>query len=270
MSKSPEIYFHVGLGKTGTTFLQYQVFTELKGIQYIQRTRYKKAKTIIAKGKSSKYLVSREFDQQFEKEIKDFASTYPNTTAIMVLRRHDSWIASQYRRAIKNGFTYTFNEFIDLKNDNGFFKIKDLTYYNMILLLEKHFTKKPIVLLYDDMKNDPKKFITYLCEQMDASINVEQLNLKPKHPSYNEKQLTAIFWLSKRVNIKKERVFKNEIAHIFHRLYLSVWRYGTLYLAKMLPISWFSQEILPTRENLLMVKKHFEVDWEFCVKYINN
>jgi len=270
MSKSPEIYFHVGLGKTGTTFLQYQVFTQLKGVKYIQRTRYKKAKHIIAKGKPVKYLVSREFDQQLETEVKDFAATYPNTTAIMVLRRHDSWIASQYRRAIKNGFTYNFNEFIDLENDTGFFKIKDLTYYNMILLLEKHFTKKPIVLLYEDMKSNPKAFITRLCEQMGAEVNVDELNLKPKHPSYTKKQLQAVYWLSKRVNIKKERVFKNAILHLFHRLYLSVWRYGALYLAKILPKRWFSQEILPTRENLLMVYKHFGVDWELCKDYINN
>jgi len=238
MSKLPVIYFHVGLGKTGTTFLQYQVFTQLKGIQYIQRTQYKNAKKIIAKGQSDKYLVSREFDQQLETEVKNFAATYPNTTAIMVLRRHDGWIASQYRRAIKNGFIYTFNEFIDLKNDTGFFKIKDLMYYNMILLLEKYFTKKPIVLLYEDMKSDPKAFIANLSKQLEATVDVHQLNLKPKHPSYSEKQLKAIHWLSKRINLKKERIFKNEI--------------------------------LPTRENLLMVKKHFEVDWERCKKYIIN
>ncbi len=268
MTTSPEIYFHVGLGKTGTTFLQYQVFTQLKGIKYIQRTQYKNAKKIIAQGGANKYLVSREFDQQLESEVRKFAATYPNTTAIIVFRRHDTWLASQYRRAIKNGFTYTFNEFIDLKNDTGFFKIKDLTYYDMILLLEKYFTKKPIVLFYEDMKSDPKTFINHLCKKIGARVNVEQLNLNPKHQSYTKQQLKAMYWLSKRINLKKERIFKSEVVHFLHRLYLSIWRYGTLYVAKMLPKRWFSQEILPTRENLLMVKNYFEVDWELCKNYI--
>jgi len=269
MSKSSEIYFHVGLGKTGTTFLQYQVFPQFKGIEYIQRTRYKNVKKIIVATKANKYLVSREFDQQFEVEVKKFAETFPDTTTILVLRRHDSWLASQYRRAVKNGFTYTFNEFIDLKNDTGFFKIKDLTYYSMILLLEKHFTKKPIVLFYEDMKKEPKIFIENLAKQLGVTVNVNRLNLQPKHTSYNEQQLRAVNWLAKQINIKKERVFKNEFLHLLHRLYLSIWRYGTLYVSKILPKNWFSQEILLTRENLKVVKIHFEVDWERCKNYIS-
>jgi len=269
MSKSPAIYFHVGLGKTGTTFLQYQVFPQFKGVDYIQRTRFKNAKKIIAAGKANKYLVSREFDQQFEAEVGKFAETHPDTTAIMVLRRHDSWLASQYRRAIKNGFTYTFHEFIDLKNDTGFFKIKDLTYYRMILLLEKHFTRKPIVLLYEDMKKEPEAFIENLANRIGATVNVSSLNLKPKHTSYSEQQLNAVNWIAKKINIKKERIFKNGLLHLLHRLYLSIWRYGTLYVSKILPKNWFSQEILPTRENLEMIKIHFEVDWERCKNYSN-
>jgi len=124
-----EIYFHVGLGKTGTTFLQYNVFNKLKGVYYIQRTKYKKAIKIIGQGAAEKYFISREFDQQIEVEVMQFAKHYPNTTAIIVFRRHDGWIASQYRRFVKNGYICSFEEFLDLEHDSGIFKIKDLTYY---------------------------------------------------------------------------------------------------------------------------------------------
>ena len=100
-----QIFFHVGTGKTGTTFLQYRVFPKLRNIYYIQRTRYKNVKNIIAESDAQKILISREFDQQLEKEIRWFTHTYPDTTPIIVFRRHDSYIASQYRRFVKMALT---------------------------------------------------------------------------------------------------------------------------------------------------------------------
>jgi len=157
-----EIYFHVGLGKTGSTFLQYNVFPKLKGVHYIQRTRYKQAIDIIKRTKHQRYFVSNEFDQQLEEEVLRFSSVFPNTTPIIVFRRQDEWIASQYRRFIKNGHTFPFNEFIDLENDTGYFKIKDLQFYDMIGLLKKHFTKPPLVLFYNDMKHHLKHLLIKL------------------------------------------------------------------------------------------------------------
>ncbi|MCK4344067.1 MAG: hypothetical protein KAX05_02190 [Bacteroidales bacterium] len=56
--KNTEIFKHDGMGKAASTFLQYNVFPKLKDICYIQRTRYRRAKKIISKGKHKKYLVS--------------------------------------------------------------------------------------------------------------------------------------------------------------------------------------------------------------------
>jgi hypothetical protein len=42
-----EIYFHVGLGKTGTKFLQHEFFPKITGIYYIKPQKYIRAKSII-------------------------------------------------------------------------------------------------------------------------------------------------------------------------------------------------------------------------------
>ena len=110
-----EIYFHVGLAKTATTFLQYKVFPNFKNIHYLQRTHYKHFRKSIEQAKADKIFISNEFDRQLEKEADNFSSYYPQAKPIIVLRRHDSWIASQYRRAVKNGNTNSFYEFIDLE-----------------------------------------------------------------------------------------------------------------------------------------------------------
>ncbi len=262
-----EIFFHVGLGKTGTTFLQYRVFPYFQGIQYIQRTKYKKSKEIIKDGESSKYLLSREFDHQFEEEVKWFAQTYPDTTPIVVFRRQDSYIASQYRRFTKNGFNLDFDAFINLDDDSGFFKIKDLDYGRHIKILEDNFNKKPIVLIYDDLKNDPKKFVTDLANRLGVTIDINKVDFSTKHSSYSEKQLKAIAALSEKMDLRKRRIFDNGLLHLLSRLYMSIFRYGTLYTAKILPDSLFSEEPLIDPKKLERVREYFADDWEETKNY---
>ena len=143
-----EVYFHVGLGKTGSKYLQFVFFPKLKGIYYIHFSKYKKSKEIIKRKNFKKFLVSREFDRQFEDEINWFSKDFPDAKPIMVLRRHDSWILSQFKRFIKNGYRGKFDDFFNL-NNTGFFRIKDLMFFEKIKFLEKKFTSKPLILIYD-------------------------------------------------------------------------------------------------------------------------
>ena len=107
------IYFHVGTSKTGTTFLQHRVFPKFKNIYYIRAARYRRVFKIINNTNFKKYLASKEFDQQLEREVKIFSDEYPQAQPIIVFRRHDKYIASQYRRFVKNGFTGNFIDFFD-------------------------------------------------------------------------------------------------------------------------------------------------------------
>ena len=65
-----EIYFHVGLAKTGSTFLQNNFFPKLKDIKYISTHKYWRCINIIKRTNYKSYLISREFDRQFEFEVK--------------------------------------------------------------------------------------------------------------------------------------------------------------------------------------------------------
>lgn len=267
MANQPQkrIFFHVGLGKTGTTFLQYRAFPKFKGVKYIQRTQFSKAVQIIKSTEFSKYLISYECDQQLEKIVSGFSESFPHTTPIIVLRRHDSWIASQYRRFVKNGHAIPFNEFIDIDHDKGFFKIKDLTFYHQIGILEKYFSNKPLLLFYDDLKKDPETFIKKLADVMDARINLDSINFNKKHSSYNEKQLKVIYQLSQKCNLIKRRRFKNNILNLFWRLYLSIIRYGTLYAALLIPNKSISEQPLIDKNYLESVKSYFDEDWQKCI-----
>ncbi len=269
MSKlQKEIFFHVGTGKTGTTYLQYRVFPYFKGIYYIQRTKYKKSKDIIQNTDYEKYLLSREFDQQMEDEVKWFSADFPDTKPIIVFRRHDSYIASQYRRFVKNGFRGGFKDFFDIENDKGFFRKKDLDYFSMIKMLEKYFTKKPVVLFYEDMRENPQEFIKKLAEKLNVTYNPDDIDLSRKHTSYSEKQLKWMQKFGKHINLKKRKLSENPVIHFLAHIPFEGFRYFMLYSAKILPeTTEMKNRPLIDKKDLEEVKEYFTADWEKCKAY---
>lgn len=260
MSNSFEIYFHVGTGKTGSTFLQARIFPLLKGVHYIPTNRYHKIFLEIEKCPSKKILISREFDQQLEREVKRFSEKYPKTTPIIVFRRHDSYIASQYRRFVKNGFSGNFEAFFDLQNNEGYFKQSDLDYKSQVALLKKHFTKDPIVFTYKEFKENTHNFTQKWAEIMSCSLDIKKVNWRRKHTSYSEHQLKVFKKFAKLFNLTKRRVFKNSALHFLWRIYLGSVRYSILYLSFLVPKN---NEKLIKEKKLEAVKIHFQEDWNY-------
>ncbi len=265
---NPEIYFHVGLGKAASTFLQYSVFPKFKGVCYIQRIRYKRAPEIISAGKHKKYLVSGELDNRlFGNYIREFSAKFPGTRTMIILRRHDSWIASQYRRYLKNGFALSFNEFFDLKDDRGFWKQKDLYFLPLILLLDQYFKFKPLVLFYEDLQENPAGFISNIGDFIGANYNITDINLTYRHSSYNDKQLKAIMAVSKRIDIRRKRTIKNKTVRVFIGLIPNLIRYSVLYTARLLPDRLFPDNTLVPPAILSEIRQKYTTDWEQCLSY---
>jgi len=266
-NSAKQIFFHVGLGKTATTYLQYKVFPYFKNITFIHRKpKYIKVAQIIDSAQNGVFLVSREFDQQLEREVKKFASHHPHTTAIIVFRHHDGWIASQYRRFVKNGYAIPFHQFFDVKEDQGMFKKIDLDFMHKIQVLEKYFTQKPIVLFYDDLRKDAFAFFDYIAQCIGASYNKDDISLEKHHSSYNEKQLKAIFSVSKWLDIRK-RNHHNKIIYHVRRVFINIIRYSTLFVAKYLPDSWFNPQPIIHPDELKAVREYYASDWNAVIDY---
>lgn len=264
-----QVYFHVGLGKTGTTFLQYRVFPKLEGIQYIQRTNYRDFKYVrlIENSSEQKFLVSNEFDKQLEAEALKIASKYPSAKIIVVLRRQDSWIASQYRRYVKNGYARSFEEFIDVENDEGDWERQDLHFSQKLLMLEKVFGSRPLVLFQDELIKDPHSFIGKICNFTGADYEKESINLKRKHSSYTDKQLKFRRQQSVRRNrTSKVRSEKYWIRKIQNYLRLPD-RYLSLYLANLVPSKWIPEDALISKESMARVRDYYQEDWRKCQEY---
>lgn len=269
MSQQPEIFFHVGLGKVASTYLQYDVFPYFEGIRYLQRTQYKSAKRIIGTEDNARYLLSREFDRQLEREVRDFATDFPQTRSILLLRRPDSWIASQYRRFLKNGNPWTFREFFDIEHDRGQWKQRELDFFGKIKTLETIFETPPLVLFYDDLKANPMAFFQRIADYCGAQFDPNKIDLSRRHSSYSPKQLKAMYALSRHLNLRKHQEYRWKALNLGRRLLVNSVRYPTLYAARWLPENTFSDVPLIAETELSRIREAFAENWEQCRQYAN-
>lgn len=265
--EKPEVYFHVGLGKVASSYLQQRVFPKLDGIQYISTHRYKKSIKEIAKGKFDKYLVSREFDRQFEREVKWFSSHHPDAHVIIVFRRHDSWIASQYRRFVKNGKTINFSEFFNLDESKSFWKHEHLFFYWKLELIEECFTKNPLVLFHDELKEDAWVFFDKISEYAGVTYDKNRVSLRPTHSSYSEKQLRVLKAFCKRYKKNPPQGYSNKFKHwIFYRPWWALFHL-IMYAAAYFPKAWVPSEPLINEGELQPIRDAFDADWEKVREY---
>jgi hypothetical protein len=260
-----KLYFHVGLAKTGSTYLQNRFFDKLKGVRYIHTSKYFKYPKIIENNIDDNLLFSREFDRQFETEVGKIAGKYPDAYIIVVLRSNEQWIASQYRRYVKNGGSELFEDFIDIKNDKGVWKIKDAEYIHKLEYITKHFKNKPLILIYDDLKKDPHSFFRKIAEYCEADYNEDNVNLKPKHKSYTDKQLLFLRNLTQRFYKKEPYNYKTSDLNWFKVRGRMLKMYIALYLAKILPIK-YDKKLIDS-DILQIYKEYYIQDWEKCKKY---
>ncbi len=262
-----EIFFHVGLGKVASTYLQQEVFPKLKGIHYLHTSKYKRSKNILPKLDSPKVLVSREFDRQFEKEVRWFTKTYPEARIIILFRKHDSWIASQYRRHVKNGFQGSFQSFFDSIGDTGFWKKKDLLFYPKLRIIEECCQHKPLVLFHDQLKSDPWEFISQIAHYTGASFDKNEISLDAVHKSYSEKQLKAVQSFCRRFLNKPPKSYQNKIKHwLFYRPWWAFFHL-IMYAALLFPDNWVSQTPLVSEEERQRIKNEFQEDWDKISEY---
>lgn len=263
-----EIFFHVGLGKTGSKFLQHKVFPRLKGIYYIRPTHYKRYREIICRVKEPKILVSREFDNQLEAEAERFARDYPCAQVIIVLRRHDGWVASQYRRHVKNGNTCTLEEFIDVEHDRGRWRRDKIFFMPKLLLLERLFGRKPLVLFYEDLTTRPLTFISRIISFTGAACDMRNLTLKPYHTSYSDKQLKVMRQVGKFFFRQKEQALHpHAMISWMQRRGRLTGCYLVLYAALLIPSFLLSKEALIPEESLEKIRNYYTDDWEQCRRY---
>jgi len=270
---SKNIFFHLGLGKTATKFLQYDFFPKLHGVYYISRTRYHLypilIRNIIKNGniEDKKILVSKEFDIEIEEEVEKISRLFPYAGIILVLRRQDEWILSHFKRFLKNGYHLKFSEFFNLSQNSGFYyKPSDLFFFPKIKFIEKKMRRKPLVLIYDELRENPFSFLDKIARYVGVFYYRDDIDVsKRRHVSYSENQLMFSYIVSSFINYTPPSSVLKKFFFVFPI------RYSVLYAGKLLPSKILKylapSDLFPSEDELSKIREYYAEDWEKCVKY---
>ena len=89
--------------------------------------------------------------------------------------------------------------------------------------------------------------------------------MNPRHTSYSDRQLKAVYRVSGKVNISRKKRFNRKWMNRCFNLYKELIRYTVLHTARILPDNTKGFEhVMPTEAQLAKIREHFKKDWETC------
>ncbi|RLF37311.1 MAG: hypothetical protein DRM99_00700 [Thermoplasmata archaeon] len=201
-----EIIFHIGLHKTGTTFLQRYVFPKLKNVNLfctdgrpfngIEDLEKDKINLISIENLSGSPFSSNEFTRYTIME--ELAKLYPNAKIIVTFRNKNSWLKSLYSQYIKTGGTYTYPEW-----RKKIFNDKYLDFEEYEKLLKEKF-KEVLVLKFEQLKSNPEEYIKKICDFI--GVDVPDYEIKIVGKKFSDKQL-EILRIMNHLPIKVVRIY---------------------------------------------------------------
>jgi len=184
-----EIYIHVGLPKTATTFLQKNIFRYCKDIYFVKKLPFFTSNINMNKILISNEALSgspqsgRSVDRR-DKIIRRLKKLFPEARIVLGLREKQKWTVSLYRQYVRQGGVCLFEDWF-----NNVFDHRFLDFDEYISLLDSLF---PEIYVYQlkDFKLNCQRSVSNLCSFLE--ISVPQYNPQPMHVSYNEKRTELI------------------------------------------------------------------------------
>jgi hypothetical protein len=271
--KERKLFIHIGLHKTGTTFLQTSIFNRLKDVHYLQGNLINEM-TIPINGTPRNVLISSEalsgrpyvgqphiknktllchrYLDSFNVSVRNMKRIFSAAEIIIFVRKHEDFILSFYRHYIKRGGVRKFDEFY---GENGVIAPHEILLKPKIKLLNETFNKVHIF-DYQDLVDTPSETILKLLSILEES-NISNNQAKSRvNVSVRGWRVEAI----RRYN----RIFyilPVIIQNILTRIYLN----PELLFTKIL-------SFIPSKssefdgDTKISISKSFEEDWKYIEK----
>jgi hypothetical protein len=257
------VYWHLGLPKTASTYLQQRFFAQLTGVHYLHRTRFERAlRAIEEKKHAGPVLYSREVGSDLEAKAKFVAQWHPEIRPIVVLRSHRQLIASYYRNRIKNGNGESFHEFLNLEGGPSLRRPEEFYLFPKLRSLERLFEHPPYVLFYEDFKRAPENFFTELANYLGVNCDPTSIDSRPANASYTEKQLRCLRAVARHCIPAHERPEQK-----LQKWYTEVLRHSVLWTTRFVPIGLVHRQPLITERDAAQIDAYYADDWQRCLTF---
>jgi len=188
-----ELFIHIGLHKTGTSYLQSVVFPELPDVHLVRGLRPLReefgrepagAKILI----SSEVLSGRpwpalrdrtssptSFYSNFERSLRMIAQMHPHARILVGFREQSAWLSSLYRQYLQEGGCRSLEEFINPGGRTGLLKPQDLLFAPRLKLIRELFPAPPFVFTQEQLAHDEGSLI----RAMASFMGLEPTDLAP-------------------------------------------------------------------------------------------
>ena len=257
------VFFHLGLEKTGSTFLQYSIFNNLKGIRYHRKSRFKYFPKLLSKYPTEKHLFTFETDAELFNTVDIVAEKIPEANIILILRRQDSWLSSKYNYHIRKHGRTPFSKFLDLRNDDGFLKKESFYLKPKIEYIESKIKGKILFLNYHELKHDPEQYVQRITSFLGAELKPGTDVINPRKKAWTLKQNRVVFAFNKFYqyeHLGSNTRFLNRTWYKYHEFQI----HTIAFLARFIPSSWVSNKPLIDKEFLEDVRTYYAEDWKFA------
>lgn len=154
-----DLILHIGIQKTGTTFVQNAIFPYWQGIHY---TANDKLEVLLRVPENKPLLVSREglsgqnwadYETR-ERSIARLARMFPNARTMLSFRKHSGYIVSSYCQYLQRGGYLPFEQYFDPVSDTGYMKIEDFRFGHKVEAVERHFGTLPFIFFQEELFRD--------------------------------------------------------------------------------------------------------------------
>lgn len=172
-----QLFIHIGLHKTGTTFLQRAVFPALDDVTSFGGRQ--SLRSVLTTSADEKVLISDEglsgqffggkWLVEFETNIDIINNLFPAAAVIIGFRRQDSLLLSLYKQYIQEGGTEKLEYLFEPFSDTGLIKTHELYFKNRIKYLDKHFNN---IFIYtqEELRDNFDEFLQDLASFMEVQI----------------------------------------------------------------------------------------------------
>ena len=184
------ITIHIGLPKTGTTFLQNSIFKKIEDIETFYKTgttlnliRDTQKETLFSSYESYLYDVKeKNLVEQALISINNIKNIFNNPKIILGYRNQSDFIKALYFQSLNQYKFWTFNDFFSLENDNSFFNKSDFLLEPIVYELKKNFSD---IYFYDleDLKNDNEKIINEILDFIGSKNKFKDFEIKNENIS---------------------------------------------------------------------------------------
>lgn len=201
------VLIHIGLPKTGTTWLQTSVFNNIQNshfvgpnrgiikvlsdknkevdINLIRKDFFATEKKIIYSDPELSGLISFDWNNGGNVEIiaKRLKELFSDAKILLVLRNQMDFIASGYAYYIRKGGTFMFKKYLEkIKNEESGFSLDYLKYHNIIELYSKIFGPGNVkICLFEDLRDDKNEFLKNLSESFNLDIDISQIDFSKRN-----------------------------------------------------------------------------------------